>query len=257
MLVCRIDPACERPDARSFKRNLNEWVPANRARLLSAALTVLRAYIVAGKQKQDIPPYGSFEEWSGLVRSSLVWLGMPDPNLTRARLEAEDAVTINLHSILTQWFAAFGKNGMTAAEVATQAGLPGHADLHRALLEVAVSKRDSEKVDAFRLGHWLKKQKGKVANGLKLEKAGEDSHSKLLFWRVVSLRSAKSAGNAGNAGKDSTETRENWKTLQNTSESNFSRDGREVNPHYPHYPQNPPASPPVEPSFAGRDVEEF
>lgn len=245
MLVCRIDPACERPDARSFKRNLNEWVPANRARLLSAALTVLRAYIVAGKPKQDIPPYGSFEEWSGLVRSSLVWLGMPDPNLTRVRLEAEDAVTINLHSILTLWFAAFGKNGMTAAEVATQAGLPGNADLHRALLEVAVSRRDSEKVDAFRLGHWLKKQKGKVANGLKLEKAGEDSHSKLLFWRVVNLQSAKSAGNAGNAGKDFTETRENWKTSQNASESNFSRDWREQYPQYPHYPQNPPASPPV------------
>lgn len=243
MLVCRIDPACERPDARSFKRNLNKWLPANRARLLSAALTVLRAYIVAGRPKQDIPPYGSFEEWSDLVRSSLVWLGMPDPNLTRARLEAEDAVTINLHSILTMWFAAFGKDGMTAAEVATQAGLPGNVDLHTALLEVAVSRRDSEKVDAFRLGHWLKKQKGKVANGLRLEKAGEDSHSKLLFWRVVNLQSAKSAGNAGIAGKDLSETRKNCKTSINVSESNFSRDWREVNPQYPHYPQNAPPEP--------------
>lgn len=257
MLVCRIDPACERPDARSFKRNLNEWVPANRARLLSAALTVLRAYIVAGKPKQDIPPYGSFEEWSGLVRSSLVWLGMPDPNLTRARLEAEDEVTKNLHSILTLWFAAFGKGGMTAAEVATQAGLPGRDDLHRALLEVAVSKRDSEKVDAHRLGNWLKKNKGKVANRLRLEKVGEDTHSKMMFWRVVSLDSAKSAGTAGTAGTDSTETRENWKYPQNKSESNFSRDGREVYPQVPAVPANPPASPSVDSAFAGRDVEEF
>ncbi|MCC9000173.1 MAG: hypothetical protein LM522_11885, partial [Candidatus Contendobacter sp.] len=88
-------------------------------------------------------------------------------------------------------------------------------------------------------------------------KAGEDGHNKLLFWRVVNLQSAKSAGNAGIAGKDSTETRENWKYPQNKSESNFSWDGREVSPQYPHYPQNPPTSPPVEPAFEGRDVEEF
>ena len=257
MLVCRIDPACERPDARSFKRNLNEWVPANRARLLSAALTLLRAYIVAGKPKQDIRPYGSFEEWSGLVRSSLVWLGMPDPNLTRARLEAEDAVTINLHSILTLWFAAFGKAGMAAAEVATQASLPGHDDLHRAMLNVAVSKRDSEKVDALRLGHWLKRNKGKVANGLKLEKAGEDTDKKIGYWRVVNLRSPKFTGVTGIPGKDSTETRENWKYPQNKSESNFSWDGREQYTSIPVTPVNPPASPPVEPAFTGRDAEEF
>jgi hypothetical protein len=158
---------------------------------------------------------------------------------------------------LTLWFAAFGKNGMTAAEVATQAGLPGRDDLHRALLEVAVSKRDSEKVDAHRLGNWLKKNKGKVANRLRLEKVGEDTHSKMMFWRVVSLDSAKSAGTAGTAGTDSTETRENWKYPKNKSESNFSRDGREVYPQYPQYPQNQPSSPPVDSAFAGRDVEEF
>ncbi len=242
MLVCRIDPACERPDARSFKRNLNEWVPAHRARLLSAALTVLRAYIVAGKPKQDIPPYGSFEEWSGLVRSSLVWLGMPDPCLTRARLEAEDAVTINLHSILTLWFAAFGKGGMTAAEVATQAGLPGRDDLHRALLEVAVSRRDSEKVDALRLGHWLKRNKGKVANGLKLEKAGEDTDAKIAYWRVVDLRSPKFTGVTGVTGIISPETRENWKTQHYVGESSFLGPQREVYPLTPVTPVNPPTA---------------
>ena len=146
---------------------------------------------------------------------------------------------------------------MTAAEVATQAGLPGRDDLHRALLEVAVSKRDSEKVDAHRLGNWLKKNKGKVANRLRLEKVGEDTHSKMMFWRVVDLRSPKSAGNAGIAGINLTETRENWKTSQNKSESNFSRDGREVYPQVPAVPANPPASPSVDSAFAGRDVEEF
>ncbi|MBK8123956.1 MAG: hypothetical protein IPK54_10475 [Dokdonella sp.] len=60
-----------------FSRNLNDWVPDHRQELLGAALTVLRAYIVAGKPAQPIQPYGSFEEWSGLLRGALVWLGSP------------------------------------------------------------------------------------------------------------------------------------------------------------------------------------
>ncbi|WP_034435258.1 phage NrS-1 polymerase family protein [Candidatus Contendibacter odensensis] len=247
MLVCRIDPACERPDARAFQRNLNEWVPANRARLLSAALTVLRAYIVAGKPKQDIPPYGSFEEWSGWVRSALVWAGMPDPNLTRTRLEADDAVTANLHSILTLWFAEFGKNGMTAAEMAQQAGLPGRSDLHRALLEVAVSRRDSEKVDALRLGHWLKRNKGKIASGLRLEKAGENTDAKIAYWRVSNRNSAKFTGDTGVTGTVSLDAGENWKELEKVSESNFLREWVEqypLTPVSPVNPQNPAAPPP-------------
>ncbi|MBK8753020.1 MAG: hypothetical protein IPL99_15965, partial [Candidatus Competibacteraceae bacterium] len=193
VLLCRIDPACERPDARTFTLNLNEYIPANRSRLLSAALTMLRAYIVAGKPQQDIEPYGSFEEWSGLVRSALVGLGMPDPNLTRTRLEAEDPVSTSLHSIFSLWFAAFGKAGMTAAEVVQEAIKGEYANLHIALLEVAASRRDPEKVDTVRLGHWLRRYKGKVVNRLRLEKSGEDTHSNRLCWRVINLQSARDA----------------------------------------------------------------
>ena len=252
MLVCRIDPACERPDARTFTRNLNEWVPANRARLLSAALTLLRAYVIAGKPAQDIAPYGSFEEWSGLVRSCLVWAGMPDPCLTRARLEADDAVSSSLRGILGLWHEHLGKGGHTAAEVAMQASMPGREDLHAALLEVAVSKRDPEKVDALRLGHWLKRHKGRVSDGRRLEKAGEDTHSKTTYWRVLSLQTSKSAGDAGIAGIVPPTREKNWKTIETVGESNFNRNGVEQYPQTPASPANPqtveerpPPSPPT------------
>jgi hypothetical protein len=252
MLVCRIDPACERPDGRIFTRNLSEWVPANRARLLSAALTLLRAYIVAGKPAQDIGPYGSFEEWSGLVRSCLVWAGMPDPCLTRARLEADDEVSSSLRDILGLWHAHLGTGGHTAAEVATQASMPGREDLHAALLEVAVSKRDPEKVDALRLGHWLKRNKGRVSSGVRLEKAGEDTHSKTTYWRVLSLQTSKSAGDAGIAGIVSPWREKKWKTIETVGESNFNWNGVEQYPQLPALPaksqtveERPPPSPPT------------
>jgi len=180
VLICRLDPGVERPDARQFQRNLNEWVPANRARLLSAALTVLRAYVVAGKPVQPITPYGSFEEWSGWIRSALVWLGETDPCLSRTALEDDDPVLSALHSILPLWSHDLGPRTYTAAEVCNQAS----GDLLVALLDVAASRRDPEKIDPKRLGRWLLKYKGRVASGLRIVK-GEDSLKKIALWRVV------------------------------------------------------------------------
>ena len=79
IVPCNLDPQVERPEEREFSRNLYDWIPANRPRLIQAGLTVLRAYIVAGKPKQPIKNFARFEDWSGLVRSALVWLGETDP----------------------------------------------------------------------------------------------------------------------------------------------------------------------------------
>lgn len=196
VLICRIDPGCERPDSRTFTRNLNDWVPANRPRLLAAALTVLRAYIVAGKPKQPIAPYGSFEEWSGLVRSALVWLGEADPCLSRASLEEDDPVLSSLHAVLPLWHGQIGDRVVTTNEVCAIAT----DDLLLSLLEIAGQRRDPDKVDPKRLGRWLTKYKGRVSSGLKIVR-GEDEHKKIALWRVVSASSTShSAGIAGIAG---------------------------------------------------------
>ena len=45
---------------------------------------MLRAYHVAGRADQKLPSCGSFEQWSRLVRSAVVWTGMKDPALLGA-----------------------------------------------------------------------------------------------------------------------------------------------------------------------------
>ncbi len=60
-----------------------------RPRLATAALTILRGYILAGRPNQKLSPFGSFEGWSDLVRSSLVWVGLPDPAEATKRLDEE------------------------------------------------------------------------------------------------------------------------------------------------------------------------
>jgi hypothetical protein len=102
----RLDVLEQNPEQRSdFKRpELLSWVCQNRGPLLSAAFTILRAYCNAGKPTQELTPFGSFEGWSRLVREAIVWLGLPDPCLTRVRLaESSDTTADTLGQLMGAW----------------------------------------------------------------------------------------------------------------------------------------------------------
>lgn len=68
---------------------LYETIKERRGQLLSAALTILKAFVVAGKPDQGLSSWGGFETWSRLVRGAVVFAGLPDSALTRAELEEE------------------------------------------------------------------------------------------------------------------------------------------------------------------------
>lgn len=82
------------------KANLTGWVLEHRAELLRAALLILRAYIVAGRPPMALDAFGSFEGWSNLVRSAVVWAGYQDPlNTLRGQVDL-DPETETLRSLL-------------------------------------------------------------------------------------------------------------------------------------------------------------
>ncbi|MBI1374513.1 MAG: hypothetical protein GC159_17485 [Phycisphaera sp.] len=102
----RLDAMQERPEERTgfLHPDLVEWIDANRPRLLCDALTVLSAYLRCGRPDQSLTPYGSFEGWSDVVRQAIVWAGMPDPCLTRAKLaETSDTTADTLEQLLSAW----------------------------------------------------------------------------------------------------------------------------------------------------------
>ncbi len=66
--------------------DLRNWLHREHPRLLAAALTILRGYIAAGRPDMKLKSWGTYEEWSALVRNALVWLGLPDPGATRQEL---------------------------------------------------------------------------------------------------------------------------------------------------------------------------
>jgi putative DNA primase/helicase len=90
VLLARLDAKMERPETKEFRDHPFEEVLRNRGRYLWAALTVVKAYIAAGRPSVSMMRFNGFEEWSDLIRSSLVWLGYDDPVLTQEEVRAND-----------------------------------------------------------------------------------------------------------------------------------------------------------------------
>jgi hypothetical protein len=142
----RLEHPDERPEERSdFARpDLLGWVSAARPRLLAAALTILAAYCAAGRPRQRMAAWGSFEAWSALVRGALVWIGQADPGEARLSRDAvADGDLEALGVLLSAWRLLDPCSaGLTCAEFLARLeqdpagwpdGMPDHAETRAAL----------------------------------------------------------------------------------------------------------------------------
>lgn len=119
---CRIDARTEAPDERSFPFDPEEVVRQTRVQRVTDALTVLRAYVLAGRPLPTaFKQMGSFEDYA-LVRGALVWLGMADPLSTREELRKRDPKKDELRQALAEWRGKFGDTPKTLAQVKDEVG---------------------------------------------------------------------------------------------------------------------------------------
>ncbi|MGI4939846.1 MAG: hypothetical protein ACRYHQ_04650, partial [Janthinobacterium lividum] len=129
-LLAVLDANMERPELREFDRNPVAEVVADRGAYVAACLTIVRAYANAGNPGQ-LPPLASFEDWSNIVRSALVWLGQADPCKSMEEAREDDPELTDMRMIMTAWHGAFGADATTvrkAIEAATT--MVGQADEH-------------------------------------------------------------------------------------------------------------------------------
>jgi len=191
IVPCNLDPKVERPEEREFERNLYDWIPAHRPRLIREALTVLRAYVVAGRPKQAIKNFARFEDWSGLVRSALVWLVEADPLTGREAIEDGDPIRVKLRALLMAWHATFKSASATSREAVCRANeterdeegteRPCYPIMREALEEHFTDK--SGRANSRYLGEFLKKYAGRVEIGARFDANGISHHA--VNWRVV------------------------------------------------------------------------
>jgi hypothetical protein len=176
VVPCDLDPRCERPEERAFDRDLDSWAATHRPRLVVAALTVVRAYVVAGSPSQRLPVFGRFERWSETVRSALVWCGELDPCAGRKRLESVDPIRDSLREALQGWNGVFGARPVRVADAIKD--LP---QLRGLFLDLAPGQRPGE-IDPRKLGLWLQRVERRIEGGLRFERGGIRGGS--ATWRV-------------------------------------------------------------------------
>jgi hypothetical protein len=152
-VVIGLDPKVETPAAREFKANPLTLVRTNRARYVSAALTIVRAWIVAGKPNTPCKPLNSFEQWTDWIRQPLLWLGQPDPVAKVFETMAHDPDRETLGRLLHAWHQAFGNTPtMIRNAVAKTEGsvsyvpTEGGSELREAMREVAEERGESTAV---------------------------------------------------------------------------------------------------------------
>jgi putative DNA primase/helicase len=174
-LLCQLDPGVERPELRKFAFDPVQVVKNSRGELVAAALTILRAFHVAGRPFQ-VAPLGSFADWSNLVRSALIWLGCADPCDTMDKVRKADPELAQIKLMMTQWDLVVGAKSVTtgqltalAAEmvdvsIGSTAKKLKHPEFRDALLATA---GDGQNINGRRLGNWLSKRQDRVVDGKK------------------------------------------------------------------------------------------
>jgi hypothetical protein len=190
VLKCRIDPGMERPEERKFDYVLRDYVMERRAKLIAAALTIMRAYIAAGRPPQNIAPFGGFEEWSNMVRAPLVWLGCADPCASRDDIEDADPDTEKLTSLLDALVGRFKDNGITTAEVVKTArrdaldAAANGTDLSALNQAVAALCWNGE-INPTAVGKAFAKYRGRIVGRRRLITVG--TRQRALIWKVEAV----------------------------------------------------------------------
>lgn len=182
-LHVRLETLLENPEKRSdFKYpNLLPHVLEQRPALVAAALTILRAYFVAGCPDQGLDSWGSFEEWSRIIRGALVWVGLPDPIGGRVELiESGDSELGTLERVLIEW-EKLGKP-MLVSDVLSemQIGAFAHAGLKEALAELC--ECSPERLTARVVSARLRKYRRRVVGGRRLDQKPKTMHG--IPWYV-------------------------------------------------------------------------
>jgi putative DNA primase/helicase len=191
-LLCSIDARVESPESRRFRiPHLSDYLRTNRKILVAAALTILRAYHVAGCPPQQLQPWGGFDDWSKSVREPLVWIGLADPCETRKAVLADDPEREESLNAVGALHEVFRDKKFTVKQILKDC--KSHTALKTSMLTVGETHQGE--INARRLGWWLRRVRDRIIGGLRVEQMRKVSG--VACWRVAKVR----GGYSGHGGQ--------------------------------------------------------
>jgi putative DNA primase/helicase len=190
-LHVRLESNVERPEQRTGFRipDLLGHVRKHRATYLQAGLTLLRAYVVAGRPAVKLRPMGSYEAWSSVVRAPIVWAGWPDPGVTQDVLRADaEPEHDELGALLAAWHEHYGDRSVTTATLL--ADVRGDRDVlgagalarMREALETVCDTPPGELPTPRRFGNYLRSVRGRIVAGMVVVPAAKSEEGRA--WRI-------------------------------------------------------------------------
>lgn len=205
VLSPRLETTLDNPEQRSDfdKPDLRAWVRQHRTRLHHAALTLLRAFVVAGRPGASDVRWGGFEGWSALIPAALRWVGAVDPMGARRGLDGDDDPERQIaRAVVEGWellhAAGSGFSSLTVKQAIGVLYPPRsrHDDeppdtRHDALkeaIETATSAKPGFPPATKALGDLLHRIKAKPIGGKKLVRDTTAGHGGVAKWRVVPVR---------------------------------------------------------------------
>lgn len=184
ILVARIDAEMECPEERTFEADPEVETWERRGELVGLLLTVLSAYLRAGRPlSEPLSAFGSFESWSRLIRGTLAWLGEPDPLDVLRRQREEDPERQALAGLMTAWEARFGSSPITIPDAIAAA--PADQALAAAIKECCAGN-----LEAGPLGYYLRRVKGRFLGRSRFY----SRKGRVREWRLLTSESDPSKG---------------------------------------------------------------
>lgn len=174
VLKMRMETPLERPETRTgFKYpDLLQHCIAERGVLVPNALSIVASYMQAGMPSQNLSAWGSFEDWSNLVRCAIVWAGFADPWKTKEDdSQVPDEETIALRAMHNAWLEWAGWESRTVADLLETLANPSTAryahptaipKLRAALEQFTRSTTGGKLPTAQKVGHKLREYKHRV-----------------------------------------------------------------------------------------------
>lgn len=184
VLVGRLEPGIEHPELRTdfHEPDLLGYVQRSRERLVAAALTMLRAYVVAGRPDMHVRSWGSFESWAHFIPSAIAFAGGVD--VSDARLSGNAgrdadvlAIALIMRALPTLDPTDQGVSVRELVDLLYPGGRPpgrdappdGYAPLRDALEQLA-PPRSGYGPAAASLSYRLRGARGRVIDGRCLER---------------------------------------------------------------------------------------
>ena len=160
--------------------------------MVAAGLTIIRAWMAAGRPRLGVGKTASFENWDELIRQPICWIAsrdqrFADPLKATERAFELDPETSKISALLQAWHATVGDARTSVADIIRRAEGTNEGALLDALDEVAGERGN---INRRRLARWVEKHADRRVGGYRFSRDGV-LHG-YQMWKVICENKKKS-----------------------------------------------------------------